>query len=104
MIVEMRSYLFWPGKLSTFISIYEKDGLALQQDILGNLIGYFTKETGELNSTVHLWGYISFEDRIARRRRLAEDPRWSAFLSEIYPLLVSQNSEILTPTTFSPIR
>jgi len=104
MVVEMRTYTFVPGAVAKFMAIYQEKGLALQKDILGNLIGYFTTESGALNQTVHLWGYQSLDDRQRRRAALAADPRWQSFLAEILPLLMRQESQILTPTSFSPIR
>ena len=69
-----------------------------------NLIGYFTAETGQLNQLVHIWGYASFEDRLRRRAELLLKTDWTAFLAQIMPMLQSQESKILNPTSFSPIR
>ena len=71
---------------------------------MGNLIGYFTAETGQLNQLVHIWGYASFEDRLRRRAELLFKPDWTAFLAQMMPMLQSQESKILNPTSFSPIR
>jgi hypothetical protein len=104
MIVEMRTYIFHPGAAPKFFRIYQQKGLAVQTRILGNLIGYFTTEIGLLNQTVHLWGYESLDDRQRRRAALMADETWRTFLEEILPLLASQESKILLPTEFSPIR
>lgn len=104
MIVEMRTYAFKCGGVPTFLKAYEAGGLEIQKRILGNMLGYFTTETGRLNQIVHLWGYASLDDRLARRAALAADPDWQRFLANIMPMLVSQESQILLPTQFSPIR
>jgi hypothetical protein len=104
MIVEMRTYGFVAGGAPKFLKIYQDKGLAIQTRILGNLLGYFVTEVGPLNQTVHLWGYDSFEERVRRRALLQADGDWQAFFAEIAPLLVSQQSALLTPTPFSPIR
>jgi hypothetical protein len=104
MIVEMRTYVFVAGGAPKFLKIYQEKGLAIQTRILGNLLGYFVTEVGPLDQTVHLWGYDSFEERVRRRSLLQSDGDWQAFFAEIAPLLVSQQSALLTPTTFSPIR
>jgi hypothetical protein len=104
MIVEQRTYHFHPGSIPIFMKKYQESGaLALQQRILGNLIGYFVTEIGPLNQTVHLWGYASLEDRAERRAALMREPEWRAFLAEILPLLQTQESRILLPTAFSPL-
>lgn len=104
MIIEQRTYRFKTGKVPAFMAIYEKKALAIQKRILGNLIGYFVTEIGPLNETVHLWGYESLDDRAARRAALMADEDWRAFLAEIVPLLESQESKILLPTAFSPVK
>lgn len=63
MLVEQRTYELQPGTLHQFLHAYETEGLALQSAALGNLLGYFTTEVGELNCVVHLWGFDSYEDR-----------------------------------------
>ncbi|PHP66810.1 NIPSNAP family protein [Zhengella mangrovi] len=104
MIVEQRTYTFHPGAVPVFMKTYEESGArALQQRILGNLIGYFVTETGPLNQTVHLWGYASLDDRAERRAALMREPVWRSFLADILPLLQSQESKVLLPTAFSPL-
>jgi hypothetical protein len=104
MIIEQRTYRFKAGKVPVFMAIYEEKALELQKRILGNLIGYFVTEIGPLNETVHLWGYDSLDDRAKRRAALMAEPDWRAFLAEILPLLETQESKILLPTGFSPVK
>lgn len=104
MIVEMRTYTFQFGTVPKFLAIYEEKGLPIQKPILGNLLGYFTTETGTLNQTVHLWGYDSLDERARRRALLMAETGWRAFLAEIQPFLLNQESRILLPTGFSPIK
>jgi hypothetical protein len=104
MIVEMRTYTFHPGGVPKFMQIYEARGMAIQKATLGNMIGYFTSEIGTLNQTVHMWGYQSLDDRQKRRAELVANADWHAFLGEVMPLLITQETKILLPTAFSPIR
>ena len=46
-----------PGTVHVYYKDYDPRGLKIQTRILGNLIGYFHTEIGELNQIVHLWGY-----------------------------------------------
>lgn len=102
MIVEQRTYTFKPGKVGAFMALYQAGPQALQGRILGNLLGYYTTEIGRLNQTVHLWGYAGLDDRAARRARLMEEPAWREFLAQVLPMIETQDSQILIPTSFSP--
>ena len=104
MIIEQSIYELRPGALHEFLKAYQEEGLALQSQALGRLLGYFVSEVGELNRVVQLWGFESFEDRQARRAALSANPAWRAFLGKMVSLVVSQRNELLTPAPFSPIR
>ena len=56
MIVEERTYTIKPGTLHLYYQDYNPRGLEIQTRFLGNLIGYFHTEIGELNKVVHLSG------------------------------------------------
>ena len=103
MLVEMRTYTLHIGKASEYVRIYQELGLEPQKRILGNMLGWFTTEIGPLNQIVHMWGYDSYEDRELRRKKLFEDPQWKEFLAHARPLMINQESKLLTPAPFSPI-
>lgn len=104
MIIEERDYRVKAGKLGQFVSTYEKHGLPIQVELLGKFLGYFTTEIGELNHVVALWGYESLDDRQQRRDRMMADPRWQEYLKMVDGLLDVQNTRILKPASFSPIK
>lgn len=104
MIVEQRTYRIRPGKIHEFLKKYEAEGLPLQEAALGNLIGYFTTEVGDVNAVVQLWGFDTFEDRLQRRAALSGNPKWREFAGGLVSLIESQSSQMLLPTQFSPIR
>jgi hypothetical protein len=103
-IVEQRDYHVFTGKLPELVRLYETEGIALQQEVLGQLLGVFTVDIGALSTYVSLWGYDSLGEREERRARLQADERWQAFLAKIQPLIHTQQNRILVPTAFSPIR
>jgi hypothetical protein len=103
MIVEQRDYHVTTGKLNELVALYETEGVELQQQYLGNLLGVFTTDIGALSTYTSMWGYASFADREERRARLQADERWKAFLGKIQPLIHTQQNRILIPTAFSPI-
>lgn len=104
MIVEERTYHVHTGKLAEVVKLYADEGTEIQQRILGNLIGAFTVDIGDLSSIVQLWGYESFAERERRRAELQADPAWKALLTRLQPLLHTQHNRILIPTSFSPLR
>ena len=104
MIVEERTYRIAAGRLPDYLGLYQEMGLEIQKRVLGNLIGYFTTEMGQLSTLVHLWGYESLNDREVRRAALAREPEWQAYLKACTPLITAMENRILVPTSFSPIR
>lgn len=104
MIVEQRTYTLHPGKAPEYIRLYESEGMAIQTRILGRMVGYFTTEIGPLNQIIHMWGYDSFEERSKRRAQMAADAGWKAYIPKVQSLIQTQETKILIPTSFSPIR
>lgn len=104
MIIEERDYRIKAGKTAQFVETYEKHGLPIQKELLGTFLGYFTTEVGELNHVVALWGYEGLDDRLARRDRMMADPRWQAYLAMVTDLIDVQQTRILRPTSFSPMK
>jgi hypothetical protein len=103
-IVEQRDYHVFTGKLPELVRLYAEEGIAIQEEHLGNLLGWFTVDVGALSTVVSLWGYENAGEREERRRRLQADERWQAFLGKIQPLIHTQQNRILVPVSFSPIR
>jgi hypothetical protein len=102
-IVEQRDYHVHTGKLPEVLRLYEEEGIPLQQEILGGLVGAFTTEIGALSTYSTLWRYDSFAEREEKRARLQADPRWKEFLAKVQPLFHTQQNRILVPTSFSPL-
>lgn len=100
MLVEMRTYTTHPGKLGEYLALYEAEGLAVQKRVLGRMVGYYRSEIGALNQVVHLWAYTDLVERAQRRQVLLADPDFKAYVRKMLPLLVSQESRVLTPAPF----
>ena len=104
LIVEERSYHVFTGRLPEVVRLYAEEGTAVQQEILGNLVGAFTVDVGDVSTIVHLWGYDSYAERERRRALLQADQRWKDFLPKIQPLIHTQRTRMLLPTSYSPVR
>ena len=89
-----------------WIALYEQYGLPVQQKYLGNLIGFFQTEIGSLNQVIHLWGFDDLNERQRRRAEMAKDPAWHEFMrrNEELGALMNQESKIVIPVAFSPIK
>jgi NIPSNAP len=103
-IVEQRDYHVHTGKLNELVRLYAEEGIAIQQEILGGLVGVFTTDIGALSTYTSMWRYDSAGEREQRRATLQADERWQAFLAKIQPLIHTQQNRILVPTAFSPLR
>jgi hypothetical protein len=104
MIVDHRTYELQPGRLRDFLALYEKEGLPVQLKHLGNLVGYYSTEVGNVNEIVHMWGYADLADRTKRRAAMAADPAWQAYLQKSREFMKTMNNKILVPTSFSPTK
>ena len=104
MVIEHRTYNVKPGAVQELMDLYEKEGMEVHRNILGNQIGYFYTEIGPLNQIVHLYGYKSLDDRAERRARLAKDATWKKFITKGINYIIDQESKILIPAQFSAIK
>ena len=104
MFLEQRDYHVHTGKLPELVRLYETEGIPIQADVLGGFVGAFTVEIGALSTYTHLWRYESLDERTERRAALQAREDWQAFLGKILPLIHTQQSRILVPTSFSPLR
>ena len=103
MIIEERIYRIRNGRMGRYLKLVRDEGLAIQQPILGNLIGYFTTDIGPLSQVTHMWAYADLNDRARRRQQLADDPRWQEFLPRLSENIEQAENRILVPTDFSPL-
>ena len=105
MIVEERTYTAHVGRAKEWLDYYGEHGFPVQQRHLGRCIGFFTTEIGPLNVIVHLWAYDDLAHRESARAKMVQDPDWKAFVSGgPKGCLLSQETRILLPTAFSPLK
>src|ERR1700694_2492190 len=104
MIVEERCYTVRPGTVALYYKDYDPRGLGIQTRILGNLIGYFHTEIGELKQISNLCGAESLAERRRRRAPLATDSDWQRCLKQSRDIIVKMETRILIPAPFSPIK
>jgi hypothetical protein len=103
-ILEERTYVIKPGEVQAYLERYERHGKPIHWQYLGEPVGWFVTDAGELNQVVHLWRYASMAEREARRAALYADPGWNAYRAQAGERVVHQSNRIMRPTAFSPMR
>ncbi|MBI4200742.1 MAG: NIPSNAP family protein [Chloroflexi bacterium] len=98
-IYEMRMYTYQAG---TIPEVVKRWGERVEErERFSPLAGAWYTDIGGLNKFIHLWPYESFEARERARAEAARSGRWPAPTREF---LVRQETKILVPATFSPLR
>lgn len=97
MIVEQRDYVLVPGGAPLYLDQWHRTGRAPQVRHLGEPLGVYVVEIGELNTLVYLWQYDDLADRARRRQDLANDPDFAVFRGKVRSFLLSQTNRVLLP-------
>ena len=99
-LYEMRSYLFRPGRLDELIESWREPLKQRVELSLAPLVMYAI--TGPLLKFVHIWPYADFAERARVRQRSVSDGIWPPKNGP--SRLLKQESSLLTPTAFSPMK
>jgi hypothetical protein len=97
LLVEEQTISLAPGGLPKYWAAYEEFALAAISPLKLNLIGCFFNLIGRLHQVSHFWFFDDMGDRQRRHNAVAMDPRWREFLDQTQPLVVSQESKLMTP-------
>ncbi len=97
MLIEEQAISLVPGGLPKYWAAYEELALAAISPLLTNLIGCFFTLIGRLHQVFHFWYFDDMADRQRRHNAVAINPRWPEFLERIRPLVVAQQSKLMTP-------
>jgi hypothetical protein len=104
MIVDVRIYNIVPRKMNEYLALFERYAMPVQRRHIGEPLGYFQTEHGQLHQVVHLWGYESLADLERKRAARDADPDWQDYLARTDGLVVSQENKLTRPTAWSGIR
>lgn len=97
MLVEEQTISLVPGGLPKYWAAYEENALVAVSPLETNLIGCFFTLIGHLHQVVHYWFFDGMADRQRRHNAVAMNPRWREFLDQTRPLVVAQESKLMTP-------
>ncbi len=104
MIYEMRTYQIKVGATSQYVKQFGEIALPIISRYC-KLVGFWIVESGRLNRVVHIWEFESLEHRRTARERWWQDEDWlDQYLPLALPLVLSQESLLLTAAPFSPIK
>lgn len=101
LLVEEQMVSLVPGGLANYWAAYEELALPAVSALQTNLIGVFFTLIGQLHQVFHFWYFDDMTDRQRRHNAVTLDPRWHDFLDSIRPLVVGQESKLMTPAPVS---
>lgn len=104
MIVDVRCYTITPRKMKTYLDIFEKHALPVQERAGMKLIGYFVHTSGSLNKVTHLWGFENLGEMEQLRAKRDADPAWAEYQALTEGLVQAQENSLTKPAPFSPIK
>ena len=74
MIVEERVYTLRPGCVPEYLRLEEKLGAEIYLKTMGQVVGIFSSEVGQLNQITHMVAFDDLSERAERRARLRSNP------------------------------
>ena len=88
--------------MQTFLEMFEKEGLEPQKRILGNFMGLYRTEIGDVNQIIMMFGYADAGERERRRALLYKDPAFAIYLKKARDLIVKQEVRLLVAAPCNP--
>lgn len=102
MVVDFRAYTLKIGTVQAFIEMFQNEGLEPQQRILGNFMGLYRTEFGDVNQIIMMFGYADAGERERRRAALYRDSAFAAYLKKARELIVKQDVSLLVAAPCNP--
>ena len=102
MVIDFRQYTLRIGTVQTFLEMFEKEGLEPQKRILGNFMGLYRTEIGDVNQIIMMFGFADAGERERRRALLYKDPAFAIYLKKARDLIVKQEVRLLVAAPCNP--
>ena len=102
MVVDCRIYTIKVGMVQTFLDMFQSEGLEPQQRILGNFMGLYRTEIGDVNQIMMMFGYADAGERERRRAALYKDSAFAAYLGKARDLIEKQDVRLLVAAPCNP--
>jgi hypothetical protein len=100
-LFELRTYEFSLSGAADVVESLRVHGALLDRHL--QCIGYWRSISGSLGRVRSLWAYTDESDRDRRQAAFAADPAFHGWMHDIGGRAHSVVSDLLRPTTFSPI-
>ncbi len=104
MVIDYRAYTFKPGTVPTFLELFERVGLPIQNRILGTqaFVGIYRTEIGNVNEVIHMWRYTDVAERAAKRALLYKDAEFMDYVAKVREIMTHQDVRLLVPSECNP--
>lgn len=102
MVVDCRIYTIKVGMVQAFLDMFQNEGLEPQQRVLGNFMGLYRTEIGDVNQIMMMFGYTDAGERERRRAALYKDPAFAAYLGKARGLIEKQDVRLLVAAPCNP--
>lgn len=104
MIIDMRTYTYYPDTYRPFLKFYREQGYAITSKHLGFNLGLFTASSGIVNRTIQWFAYADHDHRDSCRKGYLTSDTKIDFTNDADKMIRQQESRVLLPTDFSPLR
>ena len=102
MVIDFRAYTLKVGTVQSFLELFEKEGLEPQKRVLGNFMGLYRTEIGNVNQIIMMFGYADAGERERRRAALYKDAAFSAYVKKARELITAQEVRLLVAAACNP--
>lgn len=94
-LVDLRTYTIAPRLMGEYVEVFQRLGLPVLRETLGNPLAFYTSLTGTLNQFVHLWGYQGMADYERRTALRDAHPAFKEYLVASKHLIAAQENRLL---------
>ena len=101
---DLTTFHVKPGMRQEVLDLLETKLLPLYKKHFSYEVGYFTRHYGETDAVLAMWGFDSEQQRMDQISELENDPEYQKESAKLYALINGRESQMLQPTTYSPLR
>lgn len=96
MIDELRFYRMHPGQVDAYLELSQRIAIPFRGNDYGELLGFWTVESGTISSVMNLWRHESLDSRERLRAQMSQARVWQDYMARTHPLNQHQTVRILS--------
>ena len=104
MIYGLSTIVYAPGKVAEAQEIWIKEAVPLMPKVGLNAVGAWHGSTGNLNVSYSIFVYNDLVEMQKSREAMRQNADWQRMWAKLNALRVSQESTILEPAAWSPLK